>query len=216
MKKNHHKFYMAFIVVTVHLLLASAGSYADNIYVSCFGSGKITKFCSGGKSSTFASGMDGPEGLAFDSSGSLYVTCFYLEESRYLGEVRRFDSSGNGSVFASGLIGHPSGLAFDSSGYLYVTNELGGTIEKFDSSGNSSIFASGLNYPWGLEFDSSGYLYVANNGDSSVVKIDPRGNKSVFASSGVSGPEGIAIQVPDPSTLLLLGLGGLLLRKRRA
>jgi len=103
------------------------------------------------------------------------------------GTIEDFDSSGNGSTFASGL-DDPAGLAFDGSGNLYVANSGNGTIEKFNSGGGESIIASGLNDPTGLAFDGSGNLYVANSGDGTIGKIDPDGNQSLFASvSGLNG-----------------------------
>ena len=125
MKTNHYQLSTALFTVTTLVFLASAIAHADYIYVSCYGNGTIEKF----------------------------------------------DSSGNGTIFASGLNG-PSGLAFDSSGNLFTTNWSTGTIEKFDSSGNRSVFASGLNRP-----------------------------------------SFIAAQIPEPATLLLLGLGGLIIRR---
>jgi DNA-binding beta-propeller fold protein YncE len=97
---------------------------------------------SGDELGTFASFPDSywPVGLAFDSSGNLYAACYNS------GTIEKFDSSGNGSVFASGLHG-PVGLAFDSNGNLYAACYNSGTIEKFDSSGNRSLFASGLGSP---------------------------------------------------------------------
>ncbi len=144
-----------------------------------------------------------PHGLAFDSSGNLYVA------NQINGTIEKFDSSRNGTIFASGL-DHPEGLAFDSSGNLYVADW--GSIDKFDSGGNMSTFASGLDYPEGLAFDSSGNLYVADGG--SIDKFDSGGNMSIFA-SGLYEPTFIATQVPEPATLLLLGLGAVVLRKMK-
>ena len=93
-----------------------------------------------------------------------------------------FDSSGNPSVFVSGLNG-PGQLAFDASGNLYVAG-AGGTIEKFDPSGNGSVFASVPSYAGGLALDNSGNLYAGTYNDTSrtgtIVRIDPTGNQSIF------------------------------------
>ena len=275
-------------VVIALTLLTSSVTYADNIYVSCFGYGIVQKFNSSGTGTTFASGMDSPEGLAFDKSGNLYVA---IAGS---GTIKKFNSSGSGTTFASGL-GEPAGLAFDSSGNLYVSdyaeglngtiykfnssgsrftfasgltggvwgltcdssgnlsgtgngaiykfNSSGsrstfasgsdlygasglafdsssnlyvtcwqnGTIEKFNSSGNRTTFASGLS-PDGLAFDSSGNLYEADY--SAIYKFDSSGNRSTFASGLHYVPGCIATQIPEPATLLLLGLGAVMLRKR--
>jgi sugar lactone lactonase YvrE len=181
--KTHHN--TVILAVTVLVLLASTIAHADNIYVSCFSSGTIEKFDSSGNRSTFASGLNGPCGLAFDSSGYLYAASYNG------GTIEKFDSSGNRSTFASGL-DKPSGLAFDNSGNLYVTNHNNnyyGTIEKFDSSGNSSTFASGLlasglGSSLSLAFDGSSYLYATNKGNDGIItKFDMSGNSSTLTSS---------------------------------
>jgi DNA-binding beta-propeller fold protein YncE len=98
------------------------------------------------------------------------------------------------------------GLAFDSSSNLYVANYSNGTIDKYDSSGNRTVFATGFSNPYGLSFDSSGNLFMADIGAGIIYKYDTLGNGSIFA-SGLSQPAFIATQVPEPATLLLLGLG---------
>jgi hypothetical protein len=97
------------------------------------------------------------------------------------GTILQFDSSGNESVFTSGL-NNPAGIAFDSGGNLYVADSGNGTILRYNSSGIGSVFASGLNDPTGLAFDSDGNLYVANQGNGSVLRFNSIGNSSVFAS----------------------------------
>src|SRR5262249_18437672 len=100
------------------------------------------------------------------------------------------DPSGNGSVFASGLLGlgigkmTPFGLAFDSSGNLYTVDQLHGRILRFDPQGHVSMFAtnSSLFGAEGMAIDGDGNIYVADNDDNSVIKFDTNGVASVFAS----------------------------------
>jgi sugar lactone lactonase YvrE len=295
MKTNHNQLRTALFAVTVLTLLAGGLAHADNIYVSCYGSGTIDKFDSSGNRSVFAtglnhptgltfdsrgniwaaeggngtivkfdssgnsaiftSGLSSPQSLAFDSTGNLYAAEYYggvsttgtidkfdssgnksvfftglnnpegltfdssgnLWASNYFsaydgehnyytnGNIVKFDSSGNGAIFASGLDGL-IGLAFDSSSNLYVANYSNGTIDKYDSSGNRTVFATGFSNPYGLSFDSSGNLFMADIGAGIIYKYDTLGNGSIFA-SGLSQPAFIATQVPEPATLLLLGLG---------
>src|SRR4051794_19305680 len=68
--------------------------------------------------------------------------------------VKKFDSSGNGSVFANSGLLAAVGMAFDGAGNLYVANSVGNTIQKITPAGVGSVFAStGLSTPFGLAFD---------------------------------------------------------------
>jgi len=76
--------------------------------------------------------------------------------------------------------------------------------------GNLGIDVQGLAYNI-----SDGYLYGANASNSTLYQIDSAdGSKVLIANLGID-VRGLAY-IPEPTTLLLLGLGGLaLLRKRR-
>ncbi len=145
--------------------------------------GNIYKFTPNGASSTFASGLDGPEGLAFDSAGNLFVTSF-------LGNIYKFTPSGARTTFASGL-NDAMGLAFDGAGNLFVADEGSGNIYKFKPNAGRSTFASGLSSPRSLTFDIMGNLYVADVTGGSIYKFDPNGVRSTFA-SGLSYPYALA------------------------
>ena len=74
-----------------------------------------------GDVSTFASGFNGPDGLAFDAAGNLYVA------NQCNGTVSEVTPAGVVSTFASGF-NQPCGLAFDAAGNLYVANGGGNTV----------------------------------------------------------------------------------------
>jgi sugar lactone lactonase YvrE len=176
----------ALLAVSLIVFLADAIAYADNIYVSCDGSGTIAKIDSSGNKSTFASGLNNPTGLAFDSWGNLWAAEGATGHND--GTIVKFDRTGHKSTFASGL-NSPQGLAFDSGGNLYASSYGDGAIYKFDSRGNRSTFTSGLSWPEGLAFDSSGNLYVGLHGLYSlpswyigaISKYSPSGQQSWFA-----------------------------------
>ena len=169
------------------LLLLSGHVHADTVYVTdgeFSDNGAIRTFDSSGNRSTFATGLDiGP--LAFDISGNLYMANYYA------GTIEKFNSSGQGTVFASSGVNNAQALAFDSQGNLYAANYGNGTIEKFNSAGQGSVFASGLYGPCGLAFDSSGNLYVADTGGqigaytvgNNIMEFAPNGSGSVFAAN---------------------------------
>ena len=143
---------------------------------------------SAGTASTFASGLNAPDGLAFDSSGNLYVA------NTGDGTVSKVDTGGVVSTFASGFT-HPVGLTFDGAGNLYVSyGDNAGTVGEVSTSGAVTTFAnyntynSGLYYPKGLAFDSSGNLYAADWGGSDVTRLTPDGAASNFG-FGFGGTE---------------------------
>jgi len=129
------------------------------------------------------------------------------------GTILQFNSSGSGSVFASGL-DHPAGLAFGNNGDLYVADSGNGTILQFDAGGNESIFASGLNNPTGLALSGSGSLYVADAGAGTILQFNSSGNGSVFA-SGLNHPSYLAfdnggnLYASTPRTVVKFDSGGI-------
>lgn len=77
------------------------------------------------------------KGLAFDSSGNLFVTHWYGSGSSG-NDVVTFDHSGNQTgLFGDGFNCNPSSIVFDSTGNAYVgQSDCTNQIYKFDSAGN--------------------------------------------------------------------------------
>ena len=126
--------------------------------------------------------------------------------------IVKFAPNGNQSVYIPSGLDDPTGMAFDSSGDLFVADVHGENVKDFTPSGILSVFATnGIAGPEGIAFDSSGNLYVANSDNSTIGEFGTNGVGSVFASSGVNKPLFMAIQVPEPSTTLLVGIGMLTL-----
>jgi DNA-binding beta-propeller fold protein YncE len=192
-----------------HLYVALSGEHGNALDHT------IVQLDSSGNQTVFASLSSNPWGLAFNGSN-----CFYTIDGLDA-SILKIDMSGNVSTFASAPSG-ANGLACDSSGNLYATNFDDGTINKYDSSGNSSIFASGLNTPLALAFGSNNNLYVTDTdlnaalGSSGIIfKFDSSRNRSVFATGLDDAPAGIAIYVPEPTSMTILALGGLAILGRR-
>ncbi len=140
-----------------------------------------------------SAGLSEPIGLAFDTSGNLYVA--------NLGNntISKVTPGGTVSTFvpASAGLSGPLSLAFDASGNLYVGNDDTGTINEVTPSGAVSTFvpaSARLSRPSCLAFDSSGNLYVGCQGTSTISKVTPDGTVSTFvpASAGLSDPNGLA------------------------
>ena len=111
---------------------------------------------------SFATGLNYPEGIAFDKNGNLYVA------NNGNNTVSEFSPTGAliNAAFVTGLSG-PYGLAFDKNGNLYVSNETANTVSEYSST-SALLKASFANDvaggntegpdPAGLAFDSQGNL----------------------------------------------------------
>ena len=188
--------------------LASPG----DLYAPQAAEGTILRFSPDGTKSTFVSGLDEPGGLAFDSSGSLFLSV----GAGQFRDIVKITPSGELTVFATG-ISIPAGLAFDGAGNLYVafsTGDVGG-IWKFSSDGTKSSFGSydGLESgsPFGLAFGPLGDLYATVpsgpfNFDGGIIRYTPGGTGTTFSSS--SGP-GLAF---DTAGNLYVGLNDEILK----
>lgn len=106
------------IVSLVLVALACAElAHAQTLYVAVGSpqatNGQIFSYNLDGSRSVFASGLNGPYGLALDANGLLY-------ESELSGNrVYKFTASGTRSLY--GTVGPtPIGLAFDASGNLFA------------------------------------------------------------------------------------------------
>ncbi len=172
------------------LILICSSALSQNLFMSSNDgqTGVIFEFTPGGVQSTFASGLSNPQGLAFDSTGNLFVG------DAGSGAIYKFAPDGMRSTFALGL-SSPLGLAIDSAGNLFVADY--GDIYKFTPDGVRTTFASGLEGPWGLACDSAGNLFVTDGldivapGHANIYKFTPDGVRTTFA-SGLLAPEDLA------------------------
>src|SRR5438067_1451938 len=129
-------------------------AHAQNLYVSANvpgGNHAIFEYTPTGTQSTYATGLDNPIGLAFDSSsGNLYVSIETFTDPG-ADSIVYFTPMGAKSIFATGLT-TPRGLAFDSFGNLFVAEAItNGPILKF-TGGVQSTFASSPGRPEFLTF----------------------------------------------------------------
>jgi len=204
------RYIRVFNIGSVFLLLGGTLVHADDIvYVSNPGAGTVLEINSSGNESTFASGLNSPKGLAFNSAGNLYVA------NSGNGTISQINPAGNVSTFASGL-NNPTALAFDPSGNLYVSNLGNQTISKINSSGIASVFASGV--PFGgnpfLASDNTGNIYA--NTYSAVDRFDSNGNGPTVVDEAnsiggmtVDGAGNLCLAVQNPGSVIA-GNGGLL------
>ena len=163
-----------------------------------------------------AAALLGPNFLAFDAEGNLYVT------DNANGRVRKIDKlglittiagSGGPDVSSDGgqaidtELTHPTGLAFDADGKLYVatldvTFNHDSRIRKIDKhsivttvAGTGAIGYSGdggpatlanFNDPGGLAFDPKGNVFIADAGNQRVRRVDKNGIIAIVAGGALA------------------------------
>ena len=153
----------------LHLLAASvvlsstSPAAPGDLYEADFTGGFIYKFDPSGGRTVFASGLSGPEGMAFDGAGNLLVT------ETGTGTIYKYTPDGSRTTFASGLNG-PASLVFGGSGNLYDAEFFGGIIYKFTPAGARTTFATGLSGPANLLFDTAGNLFEADFHSGTIFK----------------------------------------------
>jgi sugar lactone lactonase YvrE len=142
-----------------------------------------------------------PNGLALDSSGTIYVT----ENGN--GVVRRILRSGSGitvSTFA-GLFSEITDRARQK--------RLNSTRLGQDSYRDSTLLESGFRLPDDILIAPDGSMYIADAGNNAIRRINPDGSVETIAGNGVPGfADGIAqnARFNTPTALALSADGGFL------
>jgi hypothetical protein len=125
-------------------------------------------------------GINEPDGLAFDSSGNLYIA-----------------NTNAVSIFAPGAttpyrtlaVPGPLALAFDGNGNLYVASG-NNTVSKFAPEATTpSATLTGLSQPQNLAFDGNGNLFVLNFAKNTVSKFAPGATTPSATLTGLDGGE---------------------------
>ncbi|WP_324104301.1 hypothetical protein [Noviherbaspirillum sp.] len=148
----------------------------------------------------------GPQGIAIDPSGSLYVTDWYGPPAPNIPQgstfIRKITASGIVSTMAGNfnsevapaLILDTFAIAADASGNVYLAS--GRSVRKMSSSGTLSTVVGPTNTfdsLQGITIDDAGNLYVADTSANAIDKVTQSGNITLVA--GKPGEAG-SVDVP--------------------
>lgn len=146
-------------------------------------------------------GLSGPEAVAVDGAGNLYIadTNNWVVRkvaagtgtiSTLAGNHVKASSGDNGPATAASLK-RPMSLALNSAGDLYIADFSGNGIRKVTAASGVISTVTTLTFPTGVAVDSSDNLYIVDNWTSRVWKMaGGTGNKTAVAGNGVAGYAG--------------------------
>ena len=166
------------------------------------GSGAISTFTLGGGSTPVRritgslTGLAGPEQIAADRSGNLYV-------ANSSGSITVYPPAATGNVAplrtiagtATGLGGGVFGIAVDAAGHVYASNHYRNSITEYAPGANGNVApiatltgpATGVLQPTGIALDAAGHLWVDNAGG--IVEYPAGANGNVSPIAAIAGPQ---------------------------
>jgi alpha-tubulin suppressor-like RCC1 family protein len=154
--------------------------------------------------------LNGPYGVAADSSGNVYIAEINSHRVRKVsgGIITTVAGTGTAGYNADGItattaqLNSPHGVATDVSGNLYIADSLnnririvaGGIISTVAGTGtagyggdNGQATAALLRSPYGVAFDSVGNLYISDTSNHRIRKMATNGVLTTMAGTGAAG-----------------------------
>ncbi len=197
---------------------------AGNLYAAEFYNNTVRKVTPAGVVTTFvgtagkaggadgkgaAAQLSGPNDIAADSHGNLYIADFYNNTVRKItpdGVVSTLAGSAgkagsDDGVSAAARFDGPAGVAPDAAGNVYVTELNNHTLRKIAPDGRVTTVAgiagkpgsadgagsaARLNGPWGIAIDRHGDIFLCDTGNNAIRKVTPAGMVTTVA--GGPGP----------------------------
>ena len=156
-----------------------------------------------GVAQTFATGVTGANGIAFDKQGNLFVS------GGASGIVYRIGSNGGAAQAAAQIDKNvrllpdgktqqaivANGIEFDAAGVLHVADTSRGAVWKLvmgadGKAGKPILLAQSplLEGADGMAFDAGGDVWVAVNELNAIVSVSPAGVVKTIAQNGSTGP----------------------------
>ena len=186
--------------------------------------------------------LSGPNGVAIDGSGNIYIADTGNRRIREVNLVTGVITTvaGNGTAGFGGdngpasaaMLSGPNGVAIDSSGNLYIADASNNRIRKVDhvsgvittvagngtagfDEDNDLATAAMLDAPKSIAVDSSGNLYIGDTGNNRIREVDyVSGVITTVAGNGTAGFDGdndlaTAAMLDAPNGVAIDGSGNL-------
>ena len=132
-----------------------------------------------------SSGLSGPQGVAVDSQGNLYIA------DTGNNAIKQWNPGTQQTVLSAGL-NNPRAVAVDAHGNVYVADSGNNAIEE-PGTANPTLVAS-LSNPSGVAVDGQGNVYFSNTGNNSIGEWNAASpQQETLVSSGLNNPTGVAV-----------------------
>jgi sugar lactone lactonase YvrE len=153
-------------------LAEKARAGAGDLFATDAVNNSVVVYALDGTMRTFASGLNNPQGLAFDQFGNLFVA------DKGSGNIYKYTADATRSTFATG-VSDPVGLTFSGMA-LAVAEQSDETISRIETDGSKTTFMS-IATPSGLAFQLPN-VYVVNS--ASLITIAPDNSTTTFPAAG--------------------------------
>jgi uncharacterized protein (TIGR03437 family) len=218
----------------------------NNVVRKVSPNGTIANFAGNGGAGSSGDGgaatsaqLNGPQGLAVDASGNLFIADTLNAKVRKVstsGVISTVAGSGtpgyggDGGAASGAQLNLPIGLAVDAVANLYIADFGNSRVRKVSASGaiatvagNGSFGYSGdggpavnaqLNGPQGVAVDAAGDLFIADTVNNLIRKVTPGGLIATVAGNGLAGYSGdggpaIAAQLSNPASVAVDSAGNI-------
>ena len=202
-----------------------------NVYIADYGNSRIRTVNTAGIISTFAGNgtnaysgdggqassaeLYGPNGVAFDAAGNVYIADTDNNRIREVTTAGIISTiAGNGTTGYSGDGGQataaelnlPYGIAVDAASNVYIAVERNNRIRTVSTAGiistvagNGTLGYSGdggqataaeFNYPYGVAIDAAGNLYIDDESNERIRTVSTAGIINTVAGNGAVGYTG--------------------------
>ena len=198
----------------------------------------------GDNSPATAAWLRGPEGVAVDGAGNLFIA------DRDNHRIRKVDTAGvittvagtgetgfrgDGGPATAARLFFPAGVAVDGAGNLFIADQYNARVRKVDSAGvittvaglgnhgfsgdGSPATAARLFFPADVAVDGAGNLFIADTWNQRIRKVDTAGVITTVAGTGRSGFSGDGGPAPAarlffPAGVAVDGAGNLFIADR--
>lgn len=193
-----------------------------NLYIADTSNNRIRKLATNGVISTVAgngnygysgdgavatsASLEGPQGVATDVSGDLYIADTSNGRVRKVsvsGIITTSAGGGNGGDGGAGVLAQfslPQSVTSDNAGNIYIADTSGNRVREILAGGTVTPVAGNgipgnsgdglaatsaeLNSPWSVAVDASSNLYISDTNNCRIRKVSTSGTITAFAGNG--------------------------------